>query len=37
MQPSGSEWLHENSQERFRIRVERDADRLRLITRGRHD
>ena len=32
--PAGPEWLHEIKQDGFRIRVERDGDRVRLITRG---
>jgi ATP-dependent DNA ligase len=32
--PSGPEWLHEIKQDGFRIRVERDRDSVRLITRG---
>jgi ATP-dependent DNA ligase len=35
--PSGPEWLHEIKQDGFRIRVERDRDRVRLITRGGHN
>jgi bifunctional non-homologous end joining protein LigD len=35
--PAGPEWLHEIKQDGFRIRVERDGDRARLITRGGHD
>jgi ATP-dependent DNA ligase len=30
--PAGPEWLHEIKQDGFRIRVERDRDRVRLIT-----
>ena len=32
--PSGPEWFHEIKQDGFRIRVERDCDRVRLVTRG---
>jgi ATP-dependent DNA ligase len=32
--PAGAEWLHEIKYDGFRIRVERDGDRVRLITRG---
>jgi ATP-dependent DNA ligase len=32
--PAGPEWLHEIKQDGFRIRVERDRDRVRLITPG---
>jgi ATP-dependent DNA ligase len=30
--PAGPEWLHEIKQDGFRIRVERDGDRVRLIS-----
>ncbi|MFL5239215.1 MAG: RNA ligase family protein [Rhizomicrobium sp.] len=32
--PSGPDWLHEVKYDGYRIRVERDGDRVRLITRG---
>ena len=32
--PAGPEWFHEIKQDGFRIRVERDGDRVRLMTRG---
>jgi ATP-dependent DNA ligase len=32
--PSGPEWLHEIKYDGFRLRVERNGDRVRLITRG---
>ena len=35
--PASPEWLHEIKQDGFRIRVERDRDRVRLITRGGYD
>jgi len=35
--PAGREWLHEIKHDGFRIRVERDGDRVRLITRGGYD
>jgi ATP-dependent DNA ligase len=35
--PAGPEWLHEIKYDGFRLRVERDGDRVRLITRGGHD
>jgi bifunctional non-homologous end joining protein LigD len=35
--PAGPEWLHEIKQDGFRIRVERDGDRVRLVTRGGYD
>ena len=35
--PAGPEWFHEIKQDGFRIRVERDRDRVRLISRGGYD
>jgi ATP-dependent DNA ligase len=35
--PAGPEWLHEIKQDGFRIRVEPDRDRVRLITGGGYD
>ena len=35
--PAGPERLHEIKHDGFRIRVERDGDRMRLITRGGYD
>jgi hypothetical protein len=35
--PSGPEWLHEIKYDGYRLRVERDGDRVRLITRGGYD
>jgi bifunctional non-homologous end joining protein LigD len=35
--PAGAEWLHEIKYDGFRLRVERDGDRVRLITRGDYD
>ncbi len=32
--PSGTDWLHEIKHDGYRLRVERDGDRVRLITRG---
>jgi ATP-dependent DNA ligase len=32
--PAGPEWLHEIKYDGYRLRVERDGDRVRLITRG---
>jgi ATP-dependent DNA ligase len=32
--PAGPEWVHEIKYDGFRLRVERDGDRVRLITRG---
>jgi hypothetical protein len=35
--PAGPEWLHEIKHDGFRLRVERDGDRVRLITKGGYD
>jgi bifunctional non-homologous end joining protein LigD len=35
--PAGPDWLHEIKYDGFRLRVERDGDRVRLITRGGYD
>jgi bifunctional non-homologous end joining protein LigD len=35
--PAGPEWLHEIKYDGFRLRVERNGDRVRLITRGGYD
>jgi bifunctional non-homologous end joining protein LigD len=35
--PDGPEWLHEIKHDGFRLRVERDGDRVRLFTRGGYD
>ena len=32
--PSGSDWLHEVKYDGYRLRLERDGDRVRLFTRG---
>jgi hypothetical protein len=32
--PAGPEWLHEIKYDGYRLRVERNGDRVRLITRG---
>ncbi len=32
--PSGPDWLHEVEYDGYRLRLERDGDRVRLITRG---
>jgi ATP-dependent DNA ligase len=32
--PDGSDWLHEVNYDGYRLRLERDGDRVRLITRG---
>ena len=35
--PAGPEWFHAIKYDGFRIRLERDGDRVRLITRGGYD
>jgi hypothetical protein len=35
--PDGPDWLHEIKYDDYRLRVERDGDRVRLITRGGYD
>jgi bifunctional non-homologous end joining protein LigD len=35
--PSAPEWFHEIKFDGYRLRVERDGDRVRLITRGGYD
>ena len=35
--PAGAEWFHEIKFDGYRLRVERDGDRVRLITRGGYD
>jgi len=35
--PSGLDWFHEIKQDGYRIRLERDGERIRLITRGGYD
>jgi ATP-dependent DNA ligase len=35
--PTGPQWLHEIKYDGFRLRVERNGDRVRLITRGGYD
>jgi bifunctional non-homologous end joining protein LigD len=32
--PDGPDWLHEVKYDGYRLRLERDGDRVRLITRG---
>jgi bifunctional non-homologous end joining protein LigD len=34
--PAGAEWFHEIKYDGYRLRVERDGDRVYLITRGGH-
>jgi ATP-dependent DNA ligase len=35
--PVGRKWFHEIKFDGYRLRVERDGDRVRLITRGGYD
>jgi bifunctional non-homologous end joining protein LigD len=35
--PSSPDWLHEIKYDCYRLRVERNGDRVRLITRNGHD
>jgi ATP-dependent DNA ligase len=35
--PAGPEWFHEIKYDGYRLRIERDGDRVRLITRGGYD
>jgi bifunctional non-homologous end joining protein LigD len=35
--PAGPEWFHEIKYDGYRVRLERDGDRVRLITRGGYD
>jgi bifunctional non-homologous end joining protein LigD len=35
--PAGKEWFHEIKYDGYRLRVEREADRVRLITKGGYD
>src|SRR5215468_4863109 len=35
--PAGAEWFHEVKYDGYRLRLERDGDRVRLITRGGYD
>jgi bifunctional non-homologous end joining protein LigD len=35
--PAGPDWLHEIKYDGYRLRVERDGERVRLITRGGYD
>jgi hypothetical protein len=35
--PSGPDWLHEVKYDGYRLRMERDGDHVRLITKGGHD
>jgi ATP dependent DNA ligase domain len=35
--PSGPHWIHEIKYDGYRLRLERDGDRVRLFSRGGHD
>src|ERR1700722_18430169 len=35
--PAGAEWFHEVKYDGYRLRIEREGDGVRLITRGGHD
>jgi ATP-dependent DNA ligase len=35
--PTGPEWLHEIKLDGYRMRVERDRDSVRVISRGGYD
>ena len=35
--PSSPDWFHEIKFDGYRVRLERDGDRVRLITRGRYN
>jgi ATP-dependent DNA ligase len=35
--PDGPDWLHEIKFDGYRLRVERNGDRVRLITKGGYD
>src|SRR5215471_528035 len=35
--PDGPDWIHEIKYDGYRLRVQRDGDRVRLITRGGYD
>ena len=35
--PSGPDWFHEVKYDGYRLRVERDGDRVRLFSKGGHD
>ena len=35
--PTGPDWLHEVKYDGYRLRLERDCERVRLITRGGHN
>ena len=35
--PVGPDWLHEVKYDGYRLRLERDGERVRLITRGGYD
>jgi ATP-dependent DNA ligase len=35
--PAGDDWFHEVKYDGYRLRIERDGDRVRLITKGGYD
>ena len=35
--PDGEDWLHEIKYDGYRLRLERDGDRVRLITKGAYN
>jgi ATP-dependent DNA ligase len=35
--PSGPDWLHEVKYDGYRLRIERDGDRVRLFSRNGYD
>ena len=35
--PDGPDWIHELKYDGYRLRVDRDGDRVRLITRDGYD
>jgi len=35
--PDGPDWVHEVKYDGYRLRLERDGKRVRLITRGGHN
>jgi bifunctional non-homologous end joining protein LigD len=35
--PAGPEWFHEIKYDGYRVRLEREVDRVRLITKGGYD
>jgi ATP-dependent DNA ligase len=35
--PSGPDWIHEVKYDGYRMRLEREGDRVRLFSKGGHD